>query len=339
MSDSELQTLIDALNAHYTDPERNRVINGAPSEVPRFELYHFYNSLCSQKLRTVLDEKDVAYMSHDIDILPPTMEQYYPEYVRLRIRGGQELGLMNNLVTGYTGRSATETEGFDPCVVPTMVDHEASKVLVNSKYMMQYLDDTVDSGTDLIPDDIRDEVMRQVDIVDRTAHPAIFYGGDPDGDRRPVELQQGMIGAHDGKIAKIRENMAKVPDDPILIEAYQQKIVKEAGGKKFIHTKSDMQGVLREIKDMIAALEQDLSSGGGEWLIGDRFTLADAVWAVSLFRLQWDGLGYIWKTDDTVHYPQVAEYTRKLYRRPSFARAVIEWPLNPPSPHLADYFS
>jgi len=99
-----------------------------------------------------------------------------------------------------------------------------------------------------------------------------------------------------------------------------------------------MQGVLKEIKELIAELENDLNATGGEWLIGDRFTLADAFWAVSLFRLQWDGFGYIWETDDAVHYPKVLAYSKRLYRRPSFERAVIKWPLNPPSPHVMEYY-
>jgi 2,5-dichlorohydroquinone reductive dechlorinase len=337
MDRSELRTLVKAANARYTDPERNVVINGKPNETPRFELYHFYLSLCSQKLRTVLDEKQAAYISHDIDILPPGMQNYFPEYVRLRLSGAPEL--LARMVDGYTGRSSTETEGFDPLVVPTLVDHEAGTVLVNSKHMCLYLDSVLESGTKLVPKDIAEDVVRQVDIVDRTPHPAALYGVHPDGaDGRPDFIKQGMQGIHNRKIAEARQNMAEAGSDPVLESAYEHKIMKEAAAREHVHTEAKMRASLQEFKDVCAGLERDLAAHGGEWLIGDRFTLADVFWAVSLFRMQWLGLGYIWKTAEGAVLPRVAGYTRRVFARPSFERAVIHWPRNPPSPHVMEYY-
>ncbi len=338
MDATELAALVDAANSRYTDPERNRVINAKPGEDPRFELYHFFLSLCSHKLRVVLDEKDAAYISHDIDILPPNMQNYFPEYARLRFKGGEEIG--GRLVDSYTGRSATETEGFDPLVVPTLVDHVENRVLVNSKRMCLHIDSVLDTGTDLIPDDLRNPVIAQMDIVDRTPHVAVLYGVHPDEDRRPPFIREGMVGVHDYKIKMARENMALVADDPGLVDAYEHKILKEAAAKQFVHTEADMRGAVAEFKAILAQLEQDLSGSSGEWLFGDRFTMADAFWAVSLFRIKWVGLGYIWATDDgKVVLPRIAEYSRRLFERPSFQRAVIHWPLNPPSDHVKEYYN
>lgn len=336
MTDPNIEALVEAVNARYTDPERNRVISETPGEKPRFELYHFALSLCSHKLRAVLDEKELSYLSHDIDILPPRMQNYFPEYLRLRIAGGGDL--MGNMVDGYTGRSSTETEGFDPLVVPTLVDHEAGKVLVNSKQMCLYLDSSIDTGTRLVPDDIADEVIRQVDIVDQTPHPAVLYGAHPDGDGRPDFIRADMPGIHDRKIAEARKNMAEAGDDPVMISAYEHKILKEAAAKEHVNNEEKMRASVQEFRDIVGALEGDLANTGGEWIIGDRFTLADIVWAVSLFRMQWLGLGYIWKTDDTVRLPRVTEYTKRLFVRPSFQRAVVHWPGNPPSPHVMEYY-
>ena len=133
--------------------------------------------MCSYKLRTVLDEIGAAYVSHDIDIFPPDIKNYYPEYVRLRLKGND--GATGRFVDGYTGRSATETEGFDPCVVPTLVDHEAGLVLANSKRMCLYLAAAADHGAPLLPEGLRDEIHRQIDIVDRTPHVAVLYGAHP----------------------------------------------------------------------------------------------------------------------------------------------------------------
>jgi 2,5-dichlorohydroquinone reductive dechlorinase len=336
METAELQALVEAANTRYEDPERNRVVNGVPGQKPRFELYHFFLSLCSHKVRTVLHEKNAAYVSHDIDILPPNIQNYFPEYVRLRVKGGEDL--MGNLVTSYTGRSSTETEGFDPCVVPTLVDHEAGKVLVNSKAICEHID-TVTGEPRLIPDDIRSEVVAQMDIVDRTPHVAVLYGVHPDGDRRPDFIQKGMVGVHDFKIGKVRENLALAEDDPQLLNAYEAKIKKEAAAKEFVHTEQDMRRAIQEFKDIVTQLESDLEQSSGQWIIDDRFTMADIFWAVSLFRIKWVGLGYIWQTDDgRVLLPRVAEYSQLLFDRPSFQSAVVHWPLNPPSQWVMEYY-
>lgn len=336
MSEPNVEALVEAANGRLQDPQRNRILNEKPGEKPRFELYHFALSLCSHKARTVLDEAKLSYVSHDINILPPGMENYFPEYVRLRIAGGSEL--LENMVDGYTGRSATESEGFDPLVVPTLVDHEAGKVLVNSKEICLYLDANTVPGRRLVPEDIAEEVIRQVDIVDQTPHPAALYGAHPDGDDRPDFIRANMPGIHDRKIAEARQNMAEVSDDPVMISAYEHKILKESAAKVHVNTEAKMRASIQEFKDIVRALETDLANTGGQWIIGDRFTLADVVWAVSLFRMQWLGLGYIWETDDAVRLPRVSEFTRKLFVRPSFQRAVVHWPGNPPSKHVMEYY-
>ena len=336
MDKSELKRLVDEVNARYTDPERNRIVNETPGESPRFEAYHFFLSMCSYKVRTVLDEKGASFISHDIDILPPNMHNYYPEYVRLRVRGGEVTG--RPLVDGYTGRSSTETEGFDPCVVPTVVDWETGEILVDSKAICLHIDSAIPGGTQLVPKDIESEVIAQMDIVDRTPHVALLYGPNPEGDGRPGFIQEGMKTVHDAKIGKLRENMATVPDDPVLSAAYEHKIVKEQKAKAFVRTESDMRASLAEFKALLADLENQLEATGGEWLFGDRFTMADVCWAVSLFRIKWLGLGYIWATDDGVHLPRVEAYGRRLFARPSVLRSTIHWPNVPPSPHVMEFY-
>ncbi len=335
MTNAELEALVEAANSRYTEADRNRVVNERPGEAPRFELYHFYLSMCSFKLRAVFDEKDVSYVSHDIDILPPNMQNYFPEYVRLRLKGAD--AIEQDLVASYTGRSSTETEGFDPCVVPTLVDHEAGKVLVNSKLMCIYLDKVLPNNQ-LIPDDLKGEIMRQIDIVDRTPHVAVLYGRNPEGDERPEFLREMMKTVHDVKIGKLRENMATVSDDAELVDAYEHKIMKEQAAKSFVRSEEDMRAVLQEMRGILAKLEQDLEATGGEWLFGDRFTLADVFWGVSLFRMKWLGLGYIWAKDDDVPLPRVEAYSRRLFARPSIDRTTIHWPGLPPSEHVLEYY-
>jgi 2,5-dichlorohydroquinone reductive dechlorinase len=261
---------------------------------------------------------------------------YYPEYVRLRMQADEATA--GRFVRGYTGRSSTETEGFDPCVVPTLVDHDSGLVLANSKRMCLYLDSCADTGTELVPEDIEEDVIRQVDIVDRTPHVAVLYGVHPGHDPRPAFVRRDMVGVHDRKIAQLRKNMALVPEDALLTSAYEHKIVKEAAAREFVRTEQDMRRAVQEFKDLIAQLERDLEATGGEWLFGDRFTLADVLWAASLFRIRWLGLGYIIESDRGRHYPRTADYCARLMARPSFRRAVIDWPMHPPSEHLPEFY-
>jgi 2,5-dichlorohydroquinone reductive dechlorinase len=336
MSSAEIESLVAALNARFAGGERLQVIGAGVRDAPRFELYHFFMSMCSYKLRLVLDEIGAAYVSHDIDIFPPDIKNYYPEYVRLRLKGREAAA---GLVDGYTGRSSTETEGFDPCVVPTLVDHEAGFVLANSKLVCVYLATAADGGTELLPASLRDQILRQVDIVDRTPHVAVLYGAHPGEDRRPAFVRANMLGVHDQKIAQARKNMALVPDDPALTEAYEHKILKETAAREFIRTESDMRAAVQEFNDLIAQLERDLETTGGEWLFGDRFTLADVCWAASLFRIRWLGLGDSFAPlQRQPQYPRLARYCERLLNRPSVRRAIIDWPMHPPSENVPDLY-
>jgi 2,5-dichlorohydroquinone reductive dechlorinase len=86
-------------------------------------------------------------------------------------------------------------------------------------------------------------------------------------------------------------------------------------------------------------LERDLQTTGGEWLFGDHFTLADAFWAASLFRIRWLGLGDSFAPSaDRPQHPRVARYCARLLSKPSVRRAVIDWPMHPPSENVPDLY-
>ena len=67
----------------------------------------------------------------------------------------------------------------------------------------------------------------------------------------------------------------------------------------------------------------------GPWFFGATFTMADCLWAISLYRMQWLGHAPLWSD-----YPLVEEYAHRAYLRPSMKKTMIEWPNPmPPSPH------
>ncbi|MEM9012123.1 MAG: dioxygenase [Pseudomonadota bacterium] len=334
MAEASLSQMVAAANAPLLDPERNRQIGTGPA---RFELYHFALSVCSHKVRTVLAEKGASYRSHDIQILPPGMENYHPDYVRLRMQGGRG----REFVAGYTGRSSTTTEGFDPCVVPTLVDLETEEVLVDSKQICAHIDRVWDGGERLLPANLTREIERELAIVDGTPHVAVLYGAHPEGDFRPEMLRQNMPGIHDYKIMKLMEGRSLAVGHPRLIAAYDAKIRKEASARAYVATPDLMRSATREILAVIAELDGRLADGR-RWICGEAFTMADVQWAVSLFRLKWLGMGFAWegghKLNDEAH-GHVAAYAGRLFERQSFRDAVIYWPGNPPSEYVSEFYA
>ncbi|NKB50766.1 MAG: glutathione S-transferase family protein [Rhizobiaceae bacterium] len=330
---TDLEELVAGANAPLTDVEMNRTIG---SGAPQFELYHFAFSLCSQKVRACLAEKNAAYISHDINLQMPQLGNYDPGYVRLRLAAQSD----PEFATGYTGRSSVDTEGFDPAVVPTLVDHEAGIVIVDSVTICRHIDKVTEPLGALVPSDLADDVARELAIVDATPHVAVLYGAHPDVDFRPERLSKGMSGVHDRKIQKIKTARDMVFDEPALVAAYDAKIAKEEAGRNFVATPELMRASVNEIVTIIAGLEERLADNR-EWICGDRFTLADVIWAVSLFRLKWLGMSFLWDGGHQLNakpQPGVASYAARLCERPAFRTAAIDWPGIARSDHVSEHY-
>jgi len=334
-------SLVAAVNAELTDPQRNHLVGTSEREAVRFELYHAGLSVCSQKVRAVLAEKGVPYASHELSILNSRgiyseeltpAENYSPNYVRLRLTGGKQLGL--SFARLNTGRSSVETEGFDACVVPTLVDLEKGSVIVDSKKICEYLDQKVPGPIALIPEEtsLREAVMEQVSIVDTTPQPALLYGVNPDDDQRPEFIKEKMVDVYELKIEALEALIRANNDDADVVEAYQSKISKEKAGKLLAHDAATQHAIRAEAQEIINGLDKQLAAHANPWVCGSTFTMADLTWAINLYRMQWLGFGSLWKD-----LPRVKEYARLLYQRPSIWNAVIKFPSPmPESPHTSD---
>src|SRR3546814_2157286 len=57
--------------------------------------------------------------------------------------------------------------------------------------------------------DIREAVLKQVQLADTTPHVALLNGADPDGDRRPESMQAVMPGIHAHKIDAVRRKIGR----------------------------------------------------------------------------------------------------------------------------------
>nr|ABP93365.1 HCH-reductive dechlorinase LinD [Pseudomonas aeruginosa] len=342
---ADTETLARKVREEVIKPEQSTLISPdrqSPSLLrreatvePRFELFHFVFSVCSQKVRGTLMEKGVTFGSNELTILPPQNENYCPQYVRLRLRS--EAAAKHRPVSSFTGQSSVDSEGFDPLVVPTLVDHETGRILADSKAICLYLCDALSGGTDLLPADIREAVLKQVQLADTTPHVALLYGADPDGDRRPESMQAVMPGIHAHRIDAVRRNIPLADGDPLLLEAYQHKIVKEEAAASFVINEPQMRTAISKAEQLVTDLDRDLGASTGPWLFGDRFTLADLFWAVSLYRFLWLGYSGFWK--DGAGKPRVEAYANRLFARPSVKDAIIQWPGHPPSENVIHLLS
>jgi glutathione S-transferase len=293
---------------------------------PRFELFHAASSLCSQKVRTVLHEKALPYRSNEMIILgsmgPEGLvmaEHYSPAYIRLRLVAGKEL--QRAYVNGYSGRTSVETEGFDPCVVPLLVDHEMGRVVADSRQICVYLDAVSSKPVQLVPTQAqeREEVMRQVGIVDKIPNGTLLYGFHPDTDRRPAPLKQAMETVYDYKIMALQGLMAAHAHAPELVAAYAAKIAKEAGGKKVCRDADFQRAARTELAQTLKNLERDLAAKSFSGLSRDGVSMDDVFWGVNLVRLNYLGLSPMWDA-----LPAVQRYFQALVSRPSLYKEAIQ---------------
>ena len=336
MNTSQLMEQAALARAAMADAARSTVVGNNAN--PRFELFNAASSLCSQKVRTVLAEKRLAWRSNDMLILSAMhagrvvpAEHYFAPYVRLRLFAGREIG--GALVDGYSGRTSVETEGFDPCAVPLLIDYETGRVIADSLRICRYLDDISPTPARLVPEDeaARAAVLRQAAIVDRIPNGALLYGFHPDADRRPEALKTVMQTVYDSKILALEAMIAANAGDAALVAAYRAKIAKEQGGKAVCHDAGFQRATRTHVAGLLRDLEATLADGS-PWIVGGSFTLADVLWGVNLTRLAYLGLASLW--DDL---PAVGRYVQALAQRPSLCAEVVRATLGslPPSPYMA----
>ncbi|MEM5431375.1 glutathione S-transferase [Cupriavidus oxalaticus] len=328
-----LRNLAAGARAAIADPARITTVGTDAN--PRFELFHAASSLCSQKVRTVLFEKQLPYRSNDMQILSSMgpdgvipAEHYHPPYVRLRLKAGLEIG--REFVSGYSGRPSVETDGFDPCAVPLLVDYEASRVIADSRRICCYLDTVSHAPIQLLPDDslARTEVMRQVRIIDQMPNGALLYGSHPDADRRPEALRTVMETIYDHKIAALEAMLADNAGDAELVAAYRAKIAKERGGRALRRDAPFQRAARDQVEVALKELDHTLESAPAPYLAGHAFSLGDVLWGVNLVRLAYLGLAPMWD-----ELPNVARYVDALVRRPSLCKEAVRATIDslPPS--------
>ncbi|MEQ8836802.1 glutathione S-transferase family protein [Haliea sp.] len=302
---------------------------------PFLHLFHAPFSLCSHKVRSVFFEHQIPFTSYPLSLFPKNgvhSENYYPEFLNLRLLGRSPDSMDEGLSESFSGASSVTQEGFDPCVVPVLVDLKNSQVVTDSLAICLYLDKHYGNSR-LISDDSNraSEVESQLRIVDETPHVALLYGANPDRDERPAPMQQMLVGIHAKKVSELLYQLSELgSEDRHLEPAYQAKIAKEKSAGEFVADPEKMRVVISRTREILLQLEKDIAQGD-DWILPGPLSMADLFWAISLYRLQWLGYSHFWNSDDSL--PKVAAFASRAFELDCVRKAVIEWPGMPPSQH------
>ena len=287
----------------------------------RFELFNGPNSICSQKVRTVLAQHELPYLSHSMNMF--VGQTYLPAYVRLRMVGCDSLG--GRLMTVHTGSTSVASGGCDPAVVPTLIDWETKQVIVDSKRICLHLDALMDVALQLRPPPLADRIDAELALVDNLPNYQMLSGKPPGVDHRP-ESQRGKTGVEFAmsKVERCDRYLAEYADDEMLVRGYSAKRSKEWSAAQQLFTPQAMQAAYDQAEAGCEGLERALAQRNDttRWLLGDRLTLSDLYWAVELLRMKNMGAESFWADG---RRPAVAAFAARAELIPAVRSAVVEW--------------
>lgn len=318
---TDFETLSSVARTTVVPEKSIKLIN---TDTPDLELYHFGFSICSHKVRATLHELGAGWRSLELD--PGKNQNYKADYVRLRLTS--DAAESSPFSTGWSGGSAVAESGFDPLVVPTLVDLRENRVIADSLEICLYLARSMRDSYDLLPEDIEQDVLAELDKVDQKPHVALLYGANPHRDGRSLIFRKVFKSEHERKAAAAREEADKVKgQDARLDAAYDAKIKKELAGSSFVASTDKMVAAIKRTDQLIEEFAGTLEASGGPWVFGDRFTMADVFWGASLLRLEFLGYSWLYRSDPV--RPSVAEYADRVFARPSISQMIAKWPTHP----------
>ena len=234
------------------------------------KLYHGANSVCSVKVRIVLEEKRMRWESHHIDL--PRGEQFSAAFLEINPRS----------------------------FVPVLVDRDF--ILRESSVICEYIDQ-LSSLNPLLPTSIQDQARTRV-----WGTQCIEYH-DSVNTLTFASYQRSML------LAKPQDELAKrwkaMPDQ---IRAKKlQDLVKNGGSSEYVPVAMQrMSRLAPEVNDELAH---------SDWLIGNKYSMADAMITAYFFRAECVGLEGLWET----RYPRTTDWYSRIKKRPSFGLAVNPW--------------
>ena len=288
-------------------------------QAPRYELFNGANSICSQKVRTVLAHHGLPYLSYTLNMFQG--QTYLPGYVRLRMVGCRQLG--GALVSHHSGSTSTSAGGCDGAVVPTLVDWQAGEVVVDSKRICLYLDVQMAEANRLYPTRLAAAIDQELAIVDNLPNYQLLMG------RKVAETESAATKSDIGgtfsrrKVAWCDQFLQEHADDATLVEAYTAKRAKELSAANELFSADAMRVAHDKADTALQDFENKLARQSGTWLFGDVVTMADLFWGIELLRMKNMGVATFWKGG---RLPEVARFSAATETLPSLCTAVVEWP-------------
>ena len=271
----------------------------ADIEIPHeceFELYHNALSLCSMKSRVCMAELEIPYESHHIDLI--------------------ETGAYENIRPDFLAVNPGGT-------VPVLVHN--GHPIYESHFQIRYAAEHAPPGSpSLTPEDPaqRAEMERWIDLSSLT-HDPINHGDESAGNAVPgltLPLFSGMIDRIPSW--KILEGMLFHFDKirPVLFLTLKLFGLPRLG--QFTPAMKVLERSRRQMSAHLDALEKQLLTTGGPWILGECFSLADVSWLVIFERLVQADCLHVFIGED--RRPHCAEYWSRLKGRRSYREAILD---------------
>ncbi len=254
----------------------------------QLELYHYGESLCSQKIRVGLIEKALPFKSHYIMLcdIHQNCQNLTPEYLRVNPKGQ----------------------------VPTLV-HNGTPVY-DAHRQIKYIDEYFpDSGISLWPSDAERARLAgewfEEGMLTQDAPLGLTFGN-------AIPVVSGELLAHTLQkqpLEAVEQNMSHHP-----IETRAKMFVRlRRHGSNISSEKMDV--LLTTLARGLRSINQQLADTDGRWLLGD-FSLPDITLMACFHRLKDVHL------DDALRHPVVpnlAPYWERLQERPSYKTGITDW--------------
>jgi glutathione S-transferase len=249
----------------------------------QFTLYHHGSSVCAAKVRFAMAEKGLPWEGVYIDILKG--EQFEPDYLKLNPKA----------------------------VVPTLVHHHQSgasdTVVPDSTVIIEYLDQLTPE-TSVHPMDPweRAQARYWTKAVDEDLHPACGAVTFVCSHRHTVLRNLGPEGA--------KKFLASTPEISVTADWNTKKDIYVRYGFEAPEAPAKVKLYDTYLYKMEDALE------GKDWLVGNRFSVADIALTPYVNRLAMMSMRGLWENG---RLPNVTEWFARIEALPNFKPCLIDW--------------
>lgn len=210
-----------------------------------FMLYHHPLSVCSMKVRLVLEEKGLAWSGRVIDIVQQ-QEQLEPWYLKLNPKG----------------------------VIPTLeFRNGTTKVLTDSAHILRSVA-SLSEGNVLVPkdEDAHQLMDKLIDLADNIDLQILSYARHPS-----MEKSEKILNA------RITKSLLMAKQYPELRDNYLVCAERSEHSKTYRVNNQHIEDVEKNALKAITFVENQLQDN--EFLMGNAYTLADVIWTVILSRI------------------------------------------------------